>query len=240
MFMLRTREILSTLLAVDARKGSEEYKRVRTFPVLLGVINLLFCSYMDHFLKQDVGGHYLSLLLFVECSMFVLITVGSFSKSGIEILSKSSVFPTSPWSRLLFVLLSFLRKPAILMLLLTTIIFFVVLFFSSFVVASLALLLYVLLILNVLVLTAVACVKISASAQPIVSIAVVGVFVIIVVLINSIVFHFTVLLGSLPVLSWAVKGIVAVRNLHVVQALFYCSYLTVSFVALLFVGKKLA
>jgi len=42
------------------------------------------------------------------------------------------------------------------------------------------------------------------------------------------------------VLSWAVKGIVAVRSLHVVQSLFYCSYLTVSFVALLFVGKKLA
>ena len=238
--MLGTRDIVSTLLAVDTRKGSEEYKRVRAFPVLLGFLNLLFCSYMEHFLRQDTGGHYLSLLLFIECSAFVLIAVGSFSRSGAEILLKTSVFPASRWSRLLFVLSSFLRKPAIIALVLTTSIFLVVFLYASFVAVGLTLLLYILLMLNVLAMTTVACVKISTSAHPVVSIAVVGLFIIVVVLINSIVFHFTALLGSLPVLSWAVKGSLAVRHLQAAKGLLSCGYLLASFAALLLIGRKIA
>src|SRR5262245_27770364 len=83
--MTSSQYIVSNLLALDQRKGTPDEKRVRAFPVILGLLNLFFCSYMDHYLQQDVDGHYLALLLFLESSLMTMIAVGAFLKSGSEV-----------------------------------------------------------------------------------------------------------------------------------------------------------
>jgi hypothetical protein len=238
--MQSSRQIVSALLAVDRKKGSEEEGRIRAFPVIIALLNLLFCGYMDHFLRQDVDGHYLATLFFIECAMMVLIAIGTFGMSSAEILAKSSIFPTTQLSRLAFVLISFLRKPAIAALWLTTSIFMIVFFYRSPVVASFALALFIILAMDVLLLTATVGIKLTGSSHPIAGFAIFSVFIIVTVLVSAIVFRFTFLVDSFPVLSWAVRGIRAANRSATGIALLNGGYMAMTFVALLFIGRRVA
>ena len=237
---MRQYQITSLLLAIDSRKGTLEENRIRAFPVMLGFLNLLFCGYMDHYLRNDIDGYYLALLLFLESSMIVLITIGKFTKSDAEIIAKTSVFPTTPFSRLLFVVFSFARNRAMAVLWLTTNLFFVVFYFRSPVVLSVAVVLFSILTANLLLMTAVVSLKLTKSSQPMASFALISVFAIIIVLVGSIVFRLTAFLASLPILSWAVTGILAAQRQEVGTVLLRCCYMILTFIVLLFIGKRVA
>jgi len=172
--------------------------------------------------------------------MLVLIAIGAFMRSGIEILSKTSIFPTTSWSRLLFVLIEFLRKPASIALWLTTILFFIVVFYHSFGVVSMAVVLYALLVLSVLCFTAVVCLKLARSSQPLAGFAIVCVFVTIVILASSMIFHVRTLVASLPLLSWTAGGIIAAQRLQFGTALLDACSMLGLFLLLLFIGKRFA
>src|SRR5258707_8598374 len=178
---MQSLQMSNRLLAIEQRKGTSGEGRIRTFPAVLALLNLFFCAYTDEYLRGDVTGQYLSLFLIVESGMLVLIAIGTFMRSSLEILLKTSVFPITPWGILLFVLLSFVRKPASVALWLTTLLFLVVLYFRSILVTSAAITLYGLLVLNVLLLTTVVCVKLARSSQPVAGIAVLSIFAIVVI-----------------------------------------------------------
>src|SRR5437870_1134823 len=91
------------LLAVEQRKGSPEAGRIRAIPPLFGLLNLIFCGSMDHFIQADMTDHYLLLFLFAETSLIALTAIASFIRTGSGIIRKSTIFPTNPLSRIIFV-----------------------------------------------------------------------------------------------------------------------------------------
>src|ERR1043166_3817067 len=125
---MQSLQISSRLLAVEQRKGTVDEGRIRTFPAALALFNLTLCAYMDQFLRADSNGHYLALFLFLECSMLVLMAIGTFMRNDLEILVKTSVFPMTSMGVLLFVLFTFLRKPPAVSLWLTSTLFLIVMY----------------------------------------------------------------------------------------------------------------
>ena len=198
---------MTQLLALDNRKGTADEKRVRIFAGFLGLANLIFCSYMDHLLRQEGDGRLLGLLLFTEVSAIAIFAIGAFNQSGPEILRKSSLFPLAAFDRLSFVIIASLRRPACKALWLTTIIFFIVYYHNQPFVAMPSVLLTSLAVVTAIILLSALCAMFVKSSQPILGLVAMCAVLIIGALFASLVLRTHVVAGWMPVIAWAVSGI---------------------------------
>ena len=234
----RTIDIAHRLLAVDAQKHSANESRVRMLPAVLAIFNLLFCAYAERFLHDDPDGRSLSLFLFLECSLLVIVAVGSFSRHSHEILMKSAVFPTTAWSRFLFVVWSAMRRPASAALWSTTTVFFLVWYRQSVLMIAAGVTFFIFSIINLELLIAILCLRSFRASQPLAGIAVFGFFGILAILISSLVFRFDILLSATPIVSWAASGMVAAGKANYPLMLRSLLLMMLTTILLLAAGRK--
>lgn len=238
LIMQKSCNIASVLLAVDSKKGTDEEGRIKAHPVILGILNLFFCGYVDQFLQHDVDGHYLSLFFFVEAALLILVAITAFVRSGSEIIHKSTVFPSTSTSRLLFVFWGNLRRSASIALWLTTGIFVVVFYSATWLIAIGALMVFVLMVLAIEMLTAGLCLWLTKSSHPIMGFAVVSMLVVFGMMISSVIFRQNTLLSSMPILSFAVDAIVAMQRVAIRNYVINAVLLAASFSVIFIVGVK--
>jgi hypothetical protein len=203
--------IARRLLGLEARKESGGGGRIRTFPALLGLTNLLLCGFLDRYLRTDVDGSYLSLFFFAQASLLVLLSVGSFMRSGGEIIEKTAIFPMTPLSRWLFVFSANLRRPASAALWLTSSLFLVVFYFPRWPLALVAVALFILMVVNVEMLIALLTLWLKRTAKPVQGLVVVSVLVAILLPLGSLILHEHALLRSIPLVSTVAGGIAAMN-----------------------------
>ena len=233
-------QIASQLLSIERKRASYDSAGIRLYPAFVGIANLFFCAYMEQYMKRDPQGHYLSLFLLIEFSAVALVSVGTFIKSMSELISKCTVFPAPPPSYFLFVIAGFVRKPVVVALLAGTILFLVVPLTSTPLLALLSAALAFVAFLDIELIVALLCLRLTRSTQPVAGVAILSFYMLIGVVLGSIIFHFNALLDAAPILSWTVNGIVAIRDGAPGSAIAPALALVLTFLAAVFLGKRLA
>ncbi|HTK81216.1 MAG TPA: hypothetical protein VL633_02910 [Bacteroidota bacterium] len=231
---------MTYLLALDNRKGTSDEKRIRLFAGFLGLVNLIFCSYMDHLLRRENDGRMLGMLLFVELAAIAILTIGAFNKSGPEILWKSSLYPVSSFTRLSFVIISSMRRPSCRALWLTTAIFFLVYYHTVPVVAVMSVILYSLAVVTIIILVSALCAMFAKRSQPVLGLTAISAVVIIGVLFASFVLRAHLVISSMPLVAWTANGILDAQRGQWGAALLHtlCTLATAG--VILFFGKRFA
>lgn len=229
----------ANLLKVEkARSGG--YRTTRLYPAAAAILNLVFCAYFERHLKNDATGFYLSVFLFLEASMYVVVSSTNFFTVAFEILLKSRIFPTTPTDRLLFIIASNFRRPIVLSLVCTNIFFVIVLFRSAFWQALLAALFVVLMLVAIEILLSAVLLTLTRRSLPLGSVVVVFAFLLLTLFIGSFVFHYETLIASIPLIRWTVHGILAATHADAKGVLANIAWFASTAVVTLALGRRLS
>jgi hypothetical protein len=226
-----------TLLAAEKLRSSG-YRTTRLYPAALAILNLFFCAYFERYLKNDFDGYYLSMFLFLECTLYVGVSSLSFVTTSAEILAKSRVFPLTAVERLSFVVTSNLRRPTILALTGSSVFFVMIVYPSTFsnTLASISLMIA----LMVLTETLLATTLLALARRSIPSgsaFALLG-FLFVAFLVTSLIFHVASILGGIPAIKWATMGILAGGSGNTETIFIQTGWLLLTEVVVLAVARK--
>lgn len=225
------------LLTVEkARRG--EYRTTRLYPAAAAILNLAVCAYFERYLKNDATGFYLSVFLFLEANIYIVVSSTNFFTVAFEILSKSRIFPTTPTDRLVFVIASNLRRPIVLSLVGTNVFFMIILFRSTFWQASLAALFAVFMLAAIETVLSAVLLVLTRRALPLGSVVFVLALLLLTVCIGSLVFHFETLIASIPLIRWTVNGILAATRADVKAVIANIAWLASTAVLALMLGRR--
>ena len=230
--------IASRLLALDRKEGTTAGAKFHLYPIFAALLNLIFCGYMDQFLQSDPDGYYLSLFLFIQSSFLVFISTGNFIRGGQEILMKTTIFPTTPLSRMLFVLSSNVKHPLSFVLLATNVLFMIVVYHSSAGVIIGVVSFFLLTVLAVEIVVSAASLVLAKRSRPMIGVIMGGVGLLGIVLVFSVVFQATTLLTSMPVIAWATGGIIALQSGDSVMVWRDIGYLCVTCAVIFLAGRR--
>jgi len=230
----------SLLLIAERKTAPFERSKVRAHPVVFAAANLFFCGAMDHLLKEDPGGHYLSLFLFIEASICFLFSIGFHFQSLREILVKTSVFPATGWDRFLFTVVCIVRKPLTLALWLTAGLFMIVFYRRSPSAAAFGVALFSMMLLDTILLGSIMALLSIRSVEAMGALFFAIALAMIFLLVGAMVFHTGGILGALPVVSWAASGITAAEAGNGIGAASNFLYLLAMMVAGVVIGKRIA
>jgi hypothetical protein len=222
-----TRELLSTEKGYrETRKEAWKY----TVIVLL-FLNLFLDAYLEEYLRNDPGGMYLSVFLFLKSGAIVLLFLPAYFTTTDKILSRTGHYPLSCSERLSFIAISGFRRPEILGLVVTDTLFFVVTYGKDVpAIIAVALSIAVLVAALQALLTA-ALLALRRTSQPITVLAGlcgVGFFM---VGFASLIFRTELISTLIPMIAWARTGILAAAAGDFLYAL-----ANVGFLALVWVG----
>ena len=227
------------LLVVDRLK-SGGYRTTRLYPAAVAILNLFFCAYFERYLKDDANGFYLSLFMFLESTLYAVVSSINFHRISFEILSKSRIFPATPSSRLLFVITGNLRRPIVLSLVGSNIFFLIVLFRHPVMDALIVGVLFAGLIIVTEILLSTLMLTLLRRSIPSGIAAVFLGFLLFALLIGSFIFHVESLLAMNPLLRWTIDGILSARHSDTVGVLTNITWLGSVGVLALVLGKRFA
>jgi len=232
-------DIVAHLLAADSRRSSSRHASLKTHPFVLLVLNLFFCGYYHQFLKTDINGHYLTIFILLQSSILVVLIVGSLVQYTREIIQKSIIFPTTPWSRLFFVLASCLRRPVILAVWFSAGIFLGVVFRGDAATVVTSILVFSLMVVDLVIVAALLFLMGMQSRSLAAGLGVlIGVFLF-TVLVTAIVFRMDSPLVGVPLVTWTAAAIVAGANRILPVAAMNIFLLIAFFIGGMFIGRRL-
>lgn len=229
----------SHLLSVD-RLRTSEYRVTRLYPAAVAILNLFFCAYFERYLNSDVTGFHLSLFLFLESSAYAALSTTNFFTVSSEILSKSRVFPTTPTDRMLFVIKGNCRRLMQLSLVGSNIFFVVILFRATPSAAILAVLIFLLFTLTIEILLSVSLLILQRQSLPLEGAIAIAGFVLLSLLLGSIVFHYEILIASLPLMKWAVDGMLGATRNETSGVILSFAMLLITSTLMLVLGRRFA
>ena len=228
------------LLRLSGSRGSSRGNEVQAHPPIIAVINLAFCVYFEHYLRNDVEAYYLSLFIFLESCTWILLMIGYFVRSLNPILVRTAVFPVAPMSRYVFVLAAGVRRPVMVGLWLSNLLFLAVLYHRSLVLAVSALVLYSFMLLVFSAATASVLFFFVRLSRPATGVGVLVVLGFIVLIGGTYLFHASSLVGNMPVIVQTTSALAAIQQGELMRAGWNAGWLVVFFCAAMFMGKRLA
>jgi hypothetical protein len=222
-----TRELLSTEKGYrEARTDSRKYA-----VIVLLILNLFLDAYLEEYLRNDPGGVYLTVFLYLKSGAIVLLFLPAYFTTTDKILFRTGHYPLSCYERLSFITISGFRRPEILGLVVTDTLFFVVTYCKDVsAVIAVALSLAVLAAALQALLTA-ALLVLRRTSQPITVLAGlcgVGFFI---VGFSALIFRAELISTVIPLIAWARTGILAAAAGDSLYAL-----ANVGFLAIVWVG----
>jgi hypothetical protein len=222
------------LLQVDRERGFLRRETSRLIPAAFAIANLFFSASYENSLRNDLSGYSLSIFLFIQGMIFFAVASGYYVSRSEEILLKTRIFPTTPWSRFVFVSLSNLRRPLTIALWGTDVFVLAVLHRHSvpgLLAAPVFLTLYLAAIQGV---TSLVFLVFTRTGHPVSGLAAVAGLVAFGMLLGSIVFRVDSLLALVPLLAWTAEGIRGGGNGEVGSVLIRLVYVS------LFIGTVVA
>jgi hypothetical protein len=236
---MRGSEIAGHLLSIEKMK-SDDLETSRFYPILAVILNLFFCAYIERSLTNDVGGFAMTLFLFTETTVIIVMSIISFLTTSREILLKTRIFPMTPSARLLFVLAADLRRPLTLAMAGSTAFFLFVALQQHLVQAMTAVLLFLLLVIIAEVMYSTAILAFLRRAIPVESVIAALGALLVLFLIGSIVFQVESLFAANPLLHWTVQGILAAGHDNTPAILKNMLYLMLTGLGIIAIGRRVA
>jgi hypothetical protein len=236
---MRDSEIAGNLLSVEKMKG-DDLETHRLYPIVAALLNLFFCAYTEHSLTEDVGGFGVTLFLFTETAVIIVLSTISFVTTAREILLKTRIFPMTPSARLLFVLAADLRRPLTIALAGSTAFFLFVALQQHMVQAITAVVMFLMLIAVAEAIYATAILGFLRRSIPVESVIAALGALLVLSLIGSIVFRVESLFGANPLLHWTQQGILAAGHDNTTTILENMLYLALTGLGTIAIGRRLA
>ena len=226
------------LLQVDRERSFLMREASRLVPAVLAIANLFFSASYEHSLRNDLTGYSLSVFLFIQGIIFFAVSSGYYVSRSEEILLKTRIFPTTPWSRFVFVSLSNLRRPLNIALWGTDVFALAVLYRHSFpglLAAPVFLTLYFAAIQGA---TSLVFLVFTRTGHPVSGLAAVGGLVAFGMLVGSIVFRVDSLLAVVPLVAWTAEGIRGAGNAEVGSVMTRFIYASLFLGAVVAAGRR--
>ena len=238
--MQTSRQIASHLLGVERIRSSGALGKVRSHPLVFGFFNLFFCGYFDQYLRNDAAGNYLSLFLFFESALLTILAIVSFRRSGELIVHNATIFPTTSWSRFLYILRCITKHPAIVFVWGTNILFLFVFYRGSSIVMSMAAMLFTALSLDIIGTVSIILLIRNRAVQSLIGLAGLGACIAWSVIVISSGSRLNVFAWIIPFILPATHGIIAAQQGNIEGACLQSALLLSAFVVTLFIGRKLS
>jgi hypothetical protein len=229
----------ASLLSAERMKTGD-YRTTRLYPAAAAILNLFFCASFERYLKDDPSGYYLSLFLFIEGALYVVVSSTNFFTAAFEILTKSRVFPTTPAGRLWFVVAGSARRPIVFSLVASDVFFLIILFRHAFPHVLITAALFLLMIISIEVLLATMMLTLMRRSAPLGTAVVLCALLLCLVFIGSFVLHFETVLSAIPFIRWAAMGMLAALVGNTSEALANAAWLVLTTLLVLVIGRRLA
>jgi hypothetical protein len=201
------------ILADAAQLISSRGQRGRyLYPIFFFVLNLLVCAAFEGRIRVDATATSLSYFFLLEFGVYGATLLAQYQRLTYPVLEKSTAFPVSPLTTLLFCVWSDLRRPIAIVFLITNILLLVVAYHVSLGATLLAVIIFILLFISVETGFVVLALFLRRSRNPetILLVSFVGVLLLTFVVAGF--FGGGPVVSFLPITSWAARGIVAVRS----------------------------
>jgi hypothetical protein len=202
------------LILADATQliSSRSQRGRYLYPIFFFVLNLFVCAAFERQIRVDATATSLCYFFVLEFGIYGATLLAQYQRLTYPVLEKSTVFPVSALTTLLFCVWSDLRRPIAIVFLITNILLLGVAYHVSLGATLLAVIIFILLCISVETGFVALAFLLRRSRDPetILLASFVGVF-----LLTSVVAGFFgggPVVSFLPVTSWAAHGIVAARS----------------------------
>jgi hypothetical protein len=182
------------------------------YPIFFFILNLFVCATFERQIRVDVTPTSLCYFFVLEFGIYGATLLAQYQRLTYPVLEKSTAFPVSPLTTLLFCVWSDLRRPIAIVFLITNILLLVVAYHVSLRATLLAVIIFILLSISVETGFVVLALFLRGSRNPetILLVSFVGVLLLTFVVAGF--FGGGPVVSFLPLMSWAARGIVAARS----------------------------
>jgi hypothetical protein len=201
------------VLANAAQLISSRSQRGRyLYPIFFFLSNLFVCAAFERQIRVDATATSLCYFFVLEFGIYGATLLAQYQRLTYPVLEKSTAFPVSPLTMLLFCVWSDLRRPIAIVFLITNILLLAVAYHVSLGATVLAVLIFILLSISVETGFVIVALLLRRTRNPetILVVSFVGVLVLTFVVAGF--FGGGPVVSFLPVTSWAARGIVAARS----------------------------
>jgi hypothetical protein len=182
------------------------------YPIFFFVLNLFVCAAFERQIRVDVTATSLCYFFVLEFGIYGATLLAQYQRLTYPVLEKSTVFPVSALTTLLFCVWSDLRRPISIVFLITNILLLGVAYHISLGATLLAVIIFILLFISVETGFVVLALLVRRSRNPETVLLVSFIGVLLLTFFVAGFFGGGPVVSFLPVTSWAARGMVAARS----------------------------
>jgi hypothetical protein len=182
------------------------------YPILFFVLNLLVCAAFERQLRVDTTATTLGYFFVLEFGLYGASLLAQYQRLTYPVLEKSTVFPVSSLTTLLFCVWSDVRRPVGIVFVITNILLFGVAYHVSLGATLLAVVIFILLFISVETSFVLVAVLLRRNRNPEMVLLISFVFLLLATFIVAEFFGGGPVISFWPITSWAARGIVAARS----------------------------
>ena len=182
------------------------------YPIFFFLLNLLVCAAFERRLRLDSTGTTFGFFFVLEFGIYCAFLLAQYQRLIFPVLEKSTVFPMSYLTTLVFCMWSDVRRPVAVVFLVTNILLLGVVYQSSIGVMLLTAVIYSLLFISVEVSFVSFALVVRRSQNPEVILLICFVSLLLTTFVIAELFGGGPVVSFLPITSWAAHGIVAARS----------------------------
>jgi hypothetical protein len=194
------------LIASRAQRGRLLY------PILFFVLNLLVCAAFERQLRIDTTATSLGYFFLLEFGLYGASLLAQYQRLIFPVLEKSTVFPMSSLTTLLFCVWSDVRSPITVVFLITNILLLGTVYHISLSLVLLAVVIYLLLFISVETIFVLFALVLQRNRNPETILLISFAVLLLVAFVVAEFFGGGPVVSFLPITSWAARGIVAARS----------------------------
>lgn len=194
------------LIASRAQRGKFFY------PILFFVLNIHVCAAFERQLRVDTTATTLGYFFVLEFGLYGASLLAQYQRLTYPVLEKSTVFPVSSLTTLLFCVWSDVRRPVGIVFLITNVLLFGVAYHVSLGATLLVVVIFILLFISVETSFVSVVVSLRRSRNPQMVLLISFAFLLLIAFIIAEFLGGGPVVSFLPVTSWAAHGIVAARS----------------------------
>lgn len=182
------------------------------YPIFFFLLNLLVCAAFERRLRLDSTGTTFGYFFVLEFGIYCAFLLAQYQRLIFPVLEKSTVFPTSFLTTLVFCMWSDVRRPMAVAFLVTNILLLGVVYHSSTIMMLLTVAIYNLLFISVEASFVSFALMVQRSRNPEVILLICFVSLLLAAFVTAEIFGGGPVVSFLPITSWAAQGIIAGRS----------------------------
>ena len=191
--------------------ASKNQKSQLLYPILFFILNLLVCAAFERHLRVDPTTLTLGYFFVAEFVLYCASLLAQYQRLTYQVLEKSTIFPVSSFSALVFCVSSDLRRPVSIVFLLTNALLLGIVYHSSIALFTTTVVIFILLFISIELVFVAWALLIRRNPNPELVLVLSFLALLLTTFVAAEFYGGGPIVSSLPITSWAAQGIVAAR-----------------------------